>query len=297
MAIETVSRSCTRCQKDLTDAASQEAGIGPICRNLDNAVLARQIPSNLPEAIQAYKTVNLGGLTPQAVPTFIKVEAALLAPDAVTRADWRETVKQVEWVLSWHTAHLERQKLTSLVYALGYIGLAALWNGEAATGKATVVFKDNRLFVFGPKNRAARMALKAIAGKKFHPSTKQGGTEERAGWSVPASEAAKFTLAVQTHYPNNEGLKEALEAAKNAKPEPKVGPAAVAATATVTKVGTLLKIKTPWNPDFVNAIRALPKKARNWNPLEKVWEVQVAIEAPAMNAVKTYFPDAVVVGA
>ena len=40
-------RHCSRCQKALTDAVSLEVGVGPICRSIDNHVLAVTIPADL----------------------------------------------------------------------------------------------------------------------------------------------------------------------------------------------------------------------------------------------------------
>jgi len=44
----TIVRFCSRCQKELTDPASLEAGVGPQCRNRDNHLYAKAIEANLP---------------------------------------------------------------------------------------------------------------------------------------------------------------------------------------------------------------------------------------------------------
>lgn len=270
-------RTCVRCGKALTDAASMEAGIGPICRHLDNAVLARLIPSNVGLAREVMASLDLTSLAPETLPTLTEVAADLegeTPPD-----DWRKTVKRIEWALSFSGNEAARATLTKVVAALGYVGLAALWNGEAATGKATVAFLDGRLVVTGPRNKAANTAFKAIPGRRFHPA---GALVQKAAWSFPASAADAVLTAVVTHYPNHEGLASAVEAAKAAKSAPAAAVEAVKSQpkCSVVSAGVLLKVKTPYNPAFVGDLKATIKWSdRRWNAAEKVWEVTANHEA------------------
>lgn len=269
-------RSCCRCRKELTDAASMEAGIGPICRNLDNALLARLIPSNVGLARETIGGLDLTAVAPETLPTLTEVAATI--GGETPSDDWRKTVKRIEWALSFAGNSEFRDLLTSTVAALGYVGLAALWNGEAASGKATVALMDGRLVVTGPNNKAARTALKAIPGRRFHPAK---ALLPKAAWSVPASEADALFVAVATHYPNHEGLTEAVEAAKALKVTPVAAPAPVAAApakpepkCSLTPAGVLLKVRTPYNPAFIGDLKANIKWSdRRWNGGEKVWEV------------------------
>jgi len=212
-------RTCSRCGKELTDAASQECGVGPVCRKMDNALFAATIPSNLTVAVQSYKNINVGHLPVEAIPTFIRMEADLLAEDAETRLDWRETVKRVEWLRSFNCLPTEAiYSLYGIADGLGYVGLVSMWKGGASSGKATIWYQKGRLYAKGPMNKAFRIAFKHMTGWMFH--SKNGyavdhaesslTVEQKPCWSVPASQAASFSLVIKKHYPNHEGLKDAL---------------------------------------------------------------------------------------
>jgi hypothetical protein len=264
-----------------------EAGIGPICRKLDNALLARLIPSNITRAVELLARVSLATVAPETTDTLTKVVEALNAPDAAAREDWRVEVKRIEWALSFPANSEIRATLTSVVSALGYVGLASLWNGEAATGVAnitcaTVEGLGMRLLITGPKNSAARAAFKSIPGYRFHP---KGSVTvvEKAAWSFPVAAHAAFRLAIITHYPNNKGLAESVELAAasvvvvaapvEATPAPVVA-APKAPKCSIEAVGVLLKVRTPYNPSFIAELKnALSWSDRRWNSGEKVWEV------------------------
>ena len=311
----TTSRACTRCHKELTDAASMEAGIGPICRKLDNALLARLIPSNVGRAVELLgELLWVSTVAPETSETLAKVIEAVRAPDAAAREDWRVEVKRVEWALSFPANNEIRTMLTSVVAALGYVGLASLWNGEAATGVAHVTCADlgsfgMRLVITGPKNSAARAAFKTLKGYRFHPKGSLP-TVEKAAWSFPVATHAAFRLVVITHYPNNKGLAEAVELAAASVPVlvPVAAPTARASAPVAVPVpvpvaapkcsiehaGTMLKVHSPYNPAFIGALKAtLAWTDRRWNSKEKVWEVSANNENVLVGLlVKHYGPTA-----
>lgn len=278
-------RACVRCRKELTDAASMEVGIGPICRKLDNAILAAQIPSDIAAARQALKGVPVEALDPQTVLTFAEVDVAVTSVEALTRADWRKEVKRLEWLLSFQASRdVALKPLTDTVRALGYVGLAALWEGKASTGVAKVRFADGRLYVAGPRNADFRYAIKQqIPGWKFHYAK---GADERPEWSVPCAYHAEFRDLLYTYYPICEGRTEALEAAAHyiaVKPNPMTAPTTtVTAPAPITKskvrieAGTdWAKVYTPYNAGFIADLKTgIAYGERRWNPVERCWEVR-----------------------
>lgn len=285
-------RNCVRCGRPLTDAASMEAGIGPICRHLDNALLARLIPADLGTARELVGELDLTAVAPETLPTVVEVVASIGGETPTD--DWRKTVKRMEWALSFAGNESLRVLMTKVVAALGYVGLAALWSGEAATGKATVSLMEGRLVVVGPNNKAARTALKAINGRRFHPAKT---LTEKAAWSFPASAAKEVFLAVVTHYPNHEGLTEAVEAASKVVAETPAAPAAApskpAPKCSVVSAGVLLKVKTPYNPAFIGDLKANIKWAdRRWNGGEKVWEVTANHEAEVKAMIAKHYGEA-----
>jgi hypothetical protein len=281
-------RACVRCGKALTDAASMEVGVGPICRKLDNHLLAQMFPANVAEAQVAVKTFDLNDISPETHGTYAKVAEALAANET---SDWRETVKRIEWILSYGTSPSNNAALTTVVAALGYVGLAALWNGDAATGLATVWFAAGRLYLAGPRNAAARAALKSIPGIKGGAAKDAQGADVKFAWSVPAAAHGAFFRAVVTHYPHNQGLVTAIGEAQAYKaPEAEVAaPVVEAPKATVLVGNEVVKLKTPYSPAFVAAIKGLPYKERAWNPVEKVWEVKMSCRTAAEGIVAQHF--------
>jgi hypothetical protein len=299
------SRHCFRCALPLTDAASLDVGVGPICRKLDNALLARLIPSDLQAALTAYSSVDVLELTPETMETFQSLEASLRDPTAAETQDWRKSVKQVEWILSHNQNRQNIKALCGIVLGLGYVGLVALWMGEAATGLASVFpMAEGRLGVSGPQNKAARQAFKRIYGYTFHPVS---SSVSKACWSFPADKYREFRLAIITHYPHFEGLIEACEAAEAyttavlaafesqqaeqvKTDEAKlaaIGPAPVAPAApstspiSITEVNGTLKVKTPYRMSYIIELRKTDKNVlpRKWNAAETVWEFPVAFKA------------------
>ena len=261
------SRSCVRCGKELTDAASMEVGIGPICRKLDNALLARTIPTNLSAALDAFAGVPELPIATVAV-TYYEVLSALKAGG---KSDWRVEVKRMEWMLSFEAVRKVAYKgMLATVRALGYVGLASLWEGEAATGLATVRYESGRLFVKGPRNKGAVRAFRAIVGRLFHAATKE--------WSVPAAQAAAFTAAVYAHYPVNTGLDAALAASKAVEaatpaPSPSAPSQKPASGLLIEAAGATLVIKTPYSAAFVGQVKSLPYPDRKWDGAQKAWVV------------------------
>jgi hypothetical protein len=310
--MHTTSRNCTRCGKDLTDAASMEAGIGPICRDLDNALLARLIPSDLDKAKAAFDNVDLTAVAPETLKTLNEVYGALFADNAAAREDWRQEVKRIEWALSYPANNYMRNDFTNVVAALGYIGLAALWSGEAKTGKAQVTFMNNRLVIQAAKCKAANLTFRAIQGWTFHSAQT---LTPKAAWSFPATAHDAVYLAVIKHYPNFDGLTEAIEQAKTSAPAPIVVapsvkviteipvtydtetvPAPVAPVAkaapkcSITPVGVLLKVTSPYNPAFISDLKAQVKWTdRRWNAGERVWEVTVNEEAKVKGLLSKHY--------
>lgn len=265
-------RNCFRCSLPLTDAASLNEGIGPICRKLDNALLARLIPANIVDTIFAYQQVALLELDPATIPTFVAIEHELRAEGAEVREDWRKVAKQVEWMLSFPQKHKNIQALKNVVLGLGYHGLVSLWNGEAATSLAHISFENNRLVVRGARNKGAAWAFKKIPGAKFTAPIEG----KKGGWSVPAKESDAFVLSVIKHYPNFTGMTEAVKAAKawlQTAPAEEVA-AEDAPQVVVFGAGPKVKLKTPYSSDFVVKLKTLvPYESRKWNANEKVWEV------------------------
>jgi len=228
----TISISCARCGKDLTDAASRECGVGPICRNLDNAILATYIPADVSAARAALAQVpaTLVAKTKHIAALHDRVRDALHDVDAPSCTDWRTTIKRIEWLVSRTGGRCGQgaRAFAAVGAALGYVGLASVWLDQAAKGAAIIWVQLGRttagwngrkgineqgafLFVSGPRNKAANAATKAIEGRRFHTGAAhvahrrdpKKAKSEPAAWSVPAAQFDAFLSMVQAHYPSH----------------------------------------------------------------------------------------------
>lgn len=270
-------RACVRCGKELTDAASMEVGIGPICRGRDNALLAQSFAANVPAAREAIDRIPAEKLDPTSFATFQNVVAALASP--MPRADWRLPVKQIEWILSFP---LNRKALlqpfVAVVEALGYIGLSALWQGQASVGEATVRYENGHLYLKGVRNPHWRTALRDMKGTRFDSTLRE--------WVVPAHHHEKFAAAVRRFYPVNVGLDEAIHAAKKA---PVDAPVTAAKKVRMEQVGGEVKVFTPYNAGFVAAIKTLPYGTRRWDAANRCWIVRADMVQTADSIVRTFY--------
>lgn len=303
----TLSRHCSRCGKPLDDAASREAGTGPVCRKLDNALLARLIPADVAKAIAiAQHMVDAADAITAAEETretFLRVLDDLA--DA-SRTDWRTTVKRIEWLASFDIgSHGERERLFGIVEALGYLALTAAWRGETASGKALVWLQDGRtwdygrpqtqegsfLFAQGVRNPAFNAAIKRCVGAKFH----RAGPHGKPCWSVPVAAHEGFWRAVAVHYPNHEvdghddldalvARAASLATAMVAKPAP------VAAAYSITHAGDWLLVRTPRRDDaFLSTLKSLPYSDRKWTEGLRAWMVLAKHETFVRDACERCF--------
>lgn len=288
---EMFTRNCSRCRKELTDPASREVGVGPVCRKLDNEILARQIPADAVSALALFESIDRAALPSEAHAAYDSVFDDLRMD--VTRSDWRDAVRKIEWLLSWAVVRTVREKLIDTVDTLGYLGLAAVWRGEACKSRA-MVFLDEptaRLFVVAKRNRAGKEALKAIRGRRFHRAAELG--TDRGGWSVPAAQFGAFKRAVSRHYPLNDvedwGRLETAASAAAAKATP----------ATVTPCwsikrhsATALLVRTPYKAEWVGQLKSLiPRRFRKWRKATKEWAVHARYEGVVRDLCIEYFGD------
>jgi len=296
--------SCARCGKDLTDAASREAGVGPICRNLSNALLATYIPANLPEAQTAFHGIRLADFGDETRASIANTYAAVAETLRWPSTDWRVTIKQLEWMVSRTGGQSGNgsRKFAAVAAALGYVGLASVWLDQAAKGKALIWVQTDRtnewngrryadtglyLFIASPRNRAGNDAIKAVRDRRFHTGAKHvkfvrdpKAKSEPAAWSVPASAFDEFKRIVFAHYPNHAFAETAVdwkafeaEVGVTAATSKSTPPKPAEPTCRIEDATDSLLVFTPKNADFITALKRLPWKTRAWNPTFMCWVV------------------------
>lgn len=292
----TVQRRCCRCQLDLTDPVSLEIGIGPVCRKRDNALLARTMPVDqtalceLWPRLIAAQAVEADAATTSVsakhvfgwLARFSQVLDGIKAATTSPEADCRETVRSIEFVLSWLAPRSElAELLVEACEQLGYVGLAETMRGNAAAGKAVVYLADGRLIVTGPRGPGFRGAVKAIEGRRFHAAASLGPLTDKAAWSVPAMRFEALRAAVVRFYPCHElagGLTwDELGVRARALTMPsRAGSPLV--EISIEARGPWLLVKTPYDPRFLAQVKALPYRDRKWDGPSKAWLIDAKHE-------------------
>jgi hypothetical protein len=244
---------------------------------MDNHILATILPAQPSAAVLAFAGVDADQFPPEGWEQIAKIAKAI---ETMTAGDdMRATVRKIEWLASLVPQHCSsRNAMRDTLVALGYLTLAAMWDGEVSTGKATIEFVGGRLYLQGPRNKGGREALKKVSGRMFHPAT----GSDQAKWSVPASSALAFRRVIMTHWPMAEGLS-ACVAEAMAVPVAVVAvaelPPAPAKTATVTFTPCTggWEIRSPYSAKFVAQLKSeIPYKDRQWNGIAKAWIVTPA---------------------
>jgi hypothetical protein len=262
-----------------------DAGVGPVCRKLDNKLYALKLMPNMPKVLLLLSQLQLEKLPDtarnlvltQMIPELTASHQWMLATGKP--CDFRATVKRVEWVISHDLQDAERHLLIELVESLGFVGLAALWRGEASTGKSLITCVSGRLVLKAARNKFGRAALKKIPGWRFDSISKC--------WSVPAAAVEQFRTIILTFWPNNEGLDEACLQAQQVLHEASlqvlvqaaepVQKAPVLSKVTIYPNADQVTVSFPYNAALIEALKAqIPSKNRKWDPIHKMWILAAA---------------------
>ena len=177
LVTDTTHRHCSRCKKELTDPASRECGVGPICRQKDNHLYAKAIQANLPVAGALILGTHLEDLPPDLHKRFEGIRDSFLkksekiqkANDDImamklTGADFRDEVRELDYCLSYVMSDTTRERLIKIVDALGYVGLASVLSGNASKSKAKVWFEGGQVWLSGTACTPGFFEMRKIPG-------------------------------------------------------------------------------------------------------------------------------------
>lgn len=281
-------RSCSRCGLELTDPASRECGVGPICRAKDNHLYAKLISANLPVAASLLYGTHPEELHEDVAPRFMALceaftKKATLAQSKnedmfnlnLTGSDFRDEVRELDFILSYRSSLETRKKLIGVVRALGYAGLAAVLSGDASKSKAKVWFESGRVFLQGTGCTPGWRKMKQIPGIK---TPRYRG--EKAPYSAPAQYAKEFFDVVIEHWPlydeDLDNLKSQAEAFVAANPIEEVTQIPEGPFASITIRSHDFVLSFPWVKDknmrgMIDSLKRIPGKERAYDPTKKDW--------------------------
>jgi hypothetical protein len=304
----TVARTCTRCRLDLTDPASVQHGLGPICREFSNAVLAKELPT-------AWDAEAQGGLFLLSAESFesegdrARFEAVYLkimtskganSAEPVTGEDARKLVRELAYLASAAPSRPVYEILINAIRGLGYPTYAAAVSGASSSSEASLTVEGGRIWLSGARNAAGRAALARIGGWWDRRSER---------YHAPLSAAEAFVKLARIYWPLVTGAEAVLEAAKVAT-APKLTPAPAPAPVVVLPtpkpeapapavpevrlepLGGEVLVFTPFHPKFNSHLKSTC--SWRWDRARKAWAVKRSDEAQARKLLALYFPAAVV---
>lgn len=306
-------RFCSRCLKELTDPASRECGVGPICRAKDNHLYAKAIKANLPVAgalVLGTKAemlpIEIQGRFEAFKSSFtVKTEKTQKLNDDATKmkisgGDFRAEIHELDYFLSYQMDVDLRNRMIKIVEALGYIGLAGVLSGDASTSKAKVWFENGKIYLSGTGCTSGYNAMKKIPG-----ITTPRYRGDRIPYSAPASEFAPFLQNVQKFWPMYEADLEEIKnqaqqwTTKNIQSAP--GPSTTApgpktATAQISHRTDDFVLSFPWVKEkdmygLIDDLKKIPNSGRKYDPGSKSWNFQNEHLAHVRRYLEKYFPD------
>jgi hypothetical protein len=187
--------------------------------------------------------------------------------------DFRDSVRDLDWFLSYRHSSTIRSRLIKIVDALGYVGLAAVLSGEAALSEAKVYFRDGFLFLEGKACKPGFLTMRRIPGVE---TPRYRG--DRTPYKAPASQAERFLDAVRRHWPMYDADLDALrtEADEWVEAHPEVVPEPDVPTAQIAKRSDDFVIKFPWVRGanmygLLGNLKAVNSADRRFDPESKTW--------------------------
>lgn len=204
-------RYCSRCRCELSDVASMERGMGPLCAGKSTKLYAKTIPANYALANISALSIRDEFIHPECHALWNDTKQKLLEATqsaanvdqndrfAWTGEDLRKIVKSIDFILSYrHPRDTVREQLIQVVMHLGYVGLAGVLSGEASTGEARLWFEDGLVKLQGSRNKSAYRAFAMLRGVKLPRAVGQP-------YVAPISLLEPFLSLVLQYYPMYEG--------------------------------------------------------------------------------------------
>lgn len=201
-------RHCARCRKALTDPASWERGIGPLCAQKDTALFAKTIVQRPAMVLAAFMAVDQAKLPLETQEVFAilkevaceKMFNLTTQPGAdgfaASGEDCRILAKCIDWLLSFRLDAVNKDILIGAVNHMGFVGLASVLAGKASTGESKVEFKDGRLYLLGASNKLGFLEMRKIPGVVL---PRYRGAKEP--FTVPAAHAERFFQVACEYWP------------------------------------------------------------------------------------------------
>lgn len=287
-----IMRNCSRCRKELTDAASREAGVGPVCRRKTNDLHALQIEANLNVASALFLSLRSDdfaeeceGFSKTKREFTRKMKSLASRNDDLTAVtlrgeDFRNVVNWFDYALSFRISSAVRTKAIEIVEALGYVGLGGVLRGDACMSPATLLVEGGVIKLSGKACTAGFRAMKRNIPGVQTPRWRG----DKRPYVASVAHAEKFVELALRHWPfmecdPSEVLEDARKAADNMSADELESPREQRPVATVRKEVSpgVFSVQTPWHGTreqmntMLAKFKALPRGDRSYDPGSRAW--------------------------
>ena len=301
-----VKRHCSRCHKELTDAASREAGVGPICRAKNNDIFSRMIPANLGIATALFLNLDSSRFNEEIQDEFDSLRNTYLhqmqkaqqkneeaMAVKVDGGDFRKVVDWFDYSLSYPCSPSHREEIIKIIEALGYVALASILRGDACMSPAKLYVDGDQICLEGKSQKRGYYEMRRhIVGIE---TPRYRG--DKRPYKASVLYAERFVEIAVTHWPFIEDnidkvLKQAKKIAKKVEKELKNKKnEKPVANFKYDKIGREegVSVSFPWvgsRPDMsrneiyremmnmINAIKEIPYRDRRYDRNTKSWIVR-----------------------
>lgn len=316
-------RACSHCGLPLTDPASWERGVGPICARNSTTLFAREMKFQ-----GSYALAHLFAIKADAIPEqirgfwqseFVPVALDILKHSCASTSalethgvDLRDLARVVAWILSHKIERKTKVTLVNFVKYLGYVGYAAVLAGDASTGPATLKFNEDTGVVelVGSRCKAGMRELRLNVPSVLFPNYLS------KAFTAAAADAGRFCELAIEYWPMVSGdTKEIQEkAAKWLETHPVIEkltstpvrgvavPAVVHATpkATLRKEKYTFFVHFDWTNEVYGVVgkikNLVPPKERAYHSSPSEWEINNMYFDQVVAIVKESAPNHSLVG-
>lgn len=303
LTTDNTSRFCSRCRLPLTDVASRECGVGPVCRRKDTHLYAKTIPANYAVAqalVMGMTATGEGWFHEESLSTwkafyrsFMRLATKACSSTegstfSISGQDLRKVVTQLDFMCSYaHPNAKAREFLIRTVEHLGYVGLASVLSGEASTSKSKLWFENGRVHMQGLNNRSGWIAMGKI------PGCTRPSRYTKSPYSAPAAQASDFIAATRRFWPLYEGSAENIlgEAQAWVEAHPVVASQAATSTQAVNRFCATLRSQDftcsfPWvrganMAGLITQLKTIPAGDRSFDYATKSWSF-LLVHLPAV---------------
>lgn len=270
-----VTGHCSRCGRQLTDSASINAGIGPICRGIANKILAMEMPTAWDaERVQALLFVPAEVFPAahqarwSAVYEKIFTSKGMGQLDAFKGEDWRATIPELVFFMSVAPTNAVVEALLGAIRGLGYERYAAYICGESSSAASEIGVYWDVIWFKGPYNKIGVYKLRLEARAQWNDKEKR--------WEVAKAFYQTFVRIISIYWPFTKGMSEAIAQAK--------------APYLLRLQGDALCLVAPYKPAFIAALKvSIPGRERVYEPEHHSWIIDYAHKETLSTLLSSHF--------